>query len=244
MPQQISIHRGECRIRADGCLEPAVPSFPTAQCVLPKAVLDLELNWMMGIAARARKDIPSVHQFGPVSFFDTAPLGRVINRFGGDIAQTDMNLIIQHFIGQILIIAISTPLFLAIGLPVLVLFGIVLVLYSRAARDLQRLDSVSCSPVISIFSEVINGAGLSTIRSFHQEDRWKRRFEEKVDDWTVRTPLNWEGKAWGTAYNAPIVTINVAGVMVIGWFFMTAPQLSVALTSSLNFNTLGINLVM
>ncbi|KAK2960291.1 Multidrug resistance-associated protein [Blattamonas nauphoetae] len=57
----------------------------------------------------------------PVSFFDTTPLGRVINRFGGDIAQTDMNLIIQlydvyliaiSFVGQIVIIAISTPSFL------------------------------------------------------------------------------------------------------------------------------------
>ncbi|KAK2941288.1 Multidrug resistance-associated protein [Blattamonas nauphoetae] len=185
----------------------------------------------------------------PVSFFDTTPLGRVINRFGGDIAQTDTNLVdvlydvyllVVGFVGQIVIIAISTPSFLAIGLPVLLLFGIVLVLYSRAARDLQRLDSISCSPVVSIFSEVINGAGLSTIRAFRQEDRWKRRFEEKVDDWTVRTLLYWEGKNWGTTYTSLISMIYVVGVVVIGWFFMTAPQLSVALTSSLNFNMLVI----
>ncbi|KAK2954766.1 Multidrug resistance-associated protein [Blattamonas nauphoetae] len=189
----------------------------------------------------------------PVSFFDTTPLGRVINRFGGDIAQTDMNLIIQlydvyltiiSFIGQIVIVAISTPWFLAIGLPALLLFGIVLMLYSRAARDLQRLDAISRSPVVSVFSEVINGAGLSTIRSYQQEDRWKKRFEEKVDDWTVRTLLYWEGKAWGTAYNALIAMIYVAGVVVLGWFFMSPPQLSVALTSSLNFNILGIYIVM
>ncbi|KAK2960288.1 Multidrug resistance-associated protein [Blattamonas nauphoetae] len=116
---------------------------------------------------------------------------------------------------------------LAIGLPVLLLFGIVLVLYSRAARNLQRLNSISRSPVVSVFSEVINGTGLSTIRSYQQEDRWKKRFEEKVDDWTVRTLLYWEGKAWGTAYNS-----------------LSPPQLSVALTSSLNFNTLGIYIVM
>ncbi|KAK2953702.1 putative Multidrug resistance-associated protein 1 [Blattamonas nauphoetae] len=142
----------------------------------------------------------------PVSFFDTTPLGRVINRFGGDIAQTDMNLVVLlydvyllvvGFVGQIVIIAISTPSFLAIGLPVLLLFGVILVLYSRAARDLQRLDSISRSPVVSIFSEVINGAGLSTIRAFHQEDRWKKRFEEKVDEWSVRTLLYYEGKTWG-----------------------------------------------
>ncbi|KAK2964796.1 Multidrug resistance-associated protein [Blattamonas nauphoetae] len=188
----------------------------------------------------------------PVSFFDTTPLGRVINRFGGDIAQTDMNLVVLlydvysmviGFVGQIVIIAISTPSFLAIGLPILLLFGIVLVLYSRAARDLQRLDSISRSPVVSIFSEVINGAGLSTIRAFHQEDRWKKRFEEKVDDWTVRTLLYWEGKNWGTTYTTLIVMFYMAGVVLLGWFFMNPPQMSVALTSSLNFNILGINLI-
>ncbi|KAK2947355.1 Multidrug resistance-associated protein [Blattamonas nauphoetae] len=189
----------------------------------------------------------------PVSFFDTTPLGRMINRFGGDIAQTDLNLVdllsddyltIISFVGQIVIIAISTPSFLAVGLPVLLLFGVILALYSRAARDLQRLDSISRSPVVSIFSEVINGAGLSTIRAFNQEDRWKKRFEEKVDDWTVRTLLYWEGKNWGTAYTSLISMVFVAGVVLLGWFFMSPPQLAVALTSSLNFNKIGSVLVL
>ncbi|KAK2943163.1 hypothetical protein BLNAU_21931 [Blattamonas nauphoetae] len=61
----------------------------------------------------------------PVSFFDTTPLRRVINRFGGDIAQTDMDLVailydvyllVVGFVRQIVIIAISTPSFLGIGL--------------------------------------------------------------------------------------------------------------------------------
>ncbi|KAK2963551.1 Multidrug resistance-associated protein [Blattamonas nauphoetae] len=189
----------------------------------------------------------------PVSFFDTTPLGRVINRFGGDVAQIDQNLIVLvwdvflyiiGFLGQIVIIAISTPSFLAIGLPVLLLFGVVLVLYSKAARDFQRLDAISRSPVVSIFSEVINGAGLSTIRAFHQEDRWKQRFEEKVDEWTVRTLLYYEGKLWGTTNTTLVVMFYMAGVVILGWFFMTTPQLSVALTSSLNFNMIGIFLVM
>ncbi|KAK2960698.1 Multidrug resistance-associated protein [Blattamonas nauphoetae] len=188
----------------------------------------------------------------PVSFFDTTPLGRIINRFGGDIAQTDRNLVVLlydvylmvvGFVGQIVIVAISTPWFLAIGLPVLLLFGVVLVLYSRAARDLQRLDAISRSPVVSIFSEVINGAGLSTIRAFNQEGRWKKQFEEKVDDWTVRTLLYWEGKNWGSTYTSLVSMVYVAGVVILGWFFMTTPQLAVALTSSLTFNMLGIILV-
>ncbi|KAK2946248.1 hypothetical protein BLNAU_18850 [Blattamonas nauphoetae] len=64
MPQPISIHLDDCRFRAVGCLDHAAPSGQTAQSVRRKAVRDIERNWMMGIAARAMKDIQSVHQFG------------------------------------------------------------------------------------------------------------------------------------------------------------------------------------
>ncbi|KAA6388286.1 MAG: putative Metal resistance protein YCF1 [Streblomastix strix] len=108
----------------------------------------------------------------PSSFFDTTPLGRILNRFTGDISITDQTLFMLFtmvlnlwlgLIGQIIIICIDTVWFLFIGIPTLVVFYIVQSIYGRASRNLQRLEAISRSPVLSHFSETVTGAGLSTI---------------------------------------------------------------------------------
>ncbi|KAA6330900.1 MAG: hypothetical protein EZS28_053443 [Streblomastix strix] len=66
-------------------------------------------------------------------------------------------------IGQIIIVSIDTVWFLIIGGPSLLLFFLLMLLYGRAARNLQRLEAISHSPVLSHFSETVTGAGLSTI---------------------------------------------------------------------------------
>ncbi|KAA6353523.1 MAG: hypothetical protein EZS28_050950, partial [Streblomastix strix] len=108
----------------------------------------------------------------PSSFFDTTPMGRILNRFTGDITTTDQTLYVlwiffitmfTQLIGQIVIISVDTVWFLAIGLPALLIFFLLMLLYGRAARNLQRLEAISRSPFLSHFSETVTGAGLSTI---------------------------------------------------------------------------------
>ncbi|KAA6383975.1 MAG: putative Multidrug resistance-associated protein, partial [Streblomastix strix] len=69
-------------------------------------------------------------------------------------------------------------------------------LYGRAARNLHRLEAISRSPFLSHFSETISGAGLSTIRAYHLEDNWTKKFEELSDRWSVRFIVFQEGKKW------------------------------------------------
>jgi hypothetical protein len=52
-----------------------------------------------------------------------------------------------QIIGQVVVVSIDTVWFLAVGLPVLVVYYIVLNIYSRCSRNLQRLESISRSPV-------------------------------------------------------------------------------------------------
>ncbi|KAH7820908.1 putative Multidrug Resistance Associated Protein (MRP) [Monocercomonoides exilis] len=188
----------------------------------------------------------------PSSFFDTTPLGRILNRFTGDIPQIDQQLpsmLLQvismwlALIGQVVIVAVDTPFFLAIGLPGLVVYYLVLTVYSRASRNLQRLESMSRSPVLSHFSETVTGAGLSTIRTYKLEDAWRDKFYKLNDEWNVRFIVFREGQKWATLYSSVISTILMAGVVILGWFFMEPAKLGVAISSAMTFGMLGIQIV-
>ncbi|XP_022785081.1 multidrug resistance-associated protein 1-like [Stylophora pistillata] len=115
----------------------------------------------------------------PMSFFDTTPVGRIVNRFSKDLYIIDVTIpqCVTNFfwcsleiIGMIVAISYATPLFLA-TLPVCAIFYFYIQrVYVATSRQLQRIESVSRSPIYSHFLETVNGA--STIRAFSQQRRF------------------------------------------------------------------------
>ncbi|KAL5020047.1 hypothetical protein ScPMuIL_002939 [Solemya velum] len=124
----------------------------------------------------------------PMLFFDTTPVGRMMNRFSSDIDVMDTNLplsfrimivMLFRLITIIIIVSITTPLFLAVIVPVGVFYCLILRLYLPTAHQLKRLESVSRSPVFNHFSETVSGA--SVIRSFRSVDRFNEELNKRVD---------------------------------------------------------------
>ncbi|KAG7390174.1 ATP-binding cassette sub- C member 8 [Phytophthora pseudosyringae] len=113
----------------------------------------------------------------PTSFFDTTPLGRIVNRMSKDIYTLDesipgtvvglLNTIISVFI-TLITVSYITPIFMVILLPVLVGYYTSQRYFIKTSRELQRLDSISRSPIFALLSETLDG--LSTIRAFGVED--------------------------------------------------------------------------
>jgi ATP-binding cassette subfamily C (CFTR/MRP) protein 1 len=112
----------------------------------------------------------------PSSFFDTTPIGRVLNRFSRDQDIIDNNLseslrmlsfLSASIIGILIMMCFVQPFFiLALG-PILYMYWYFQHVYRRVNREIKRMDSTSRSPLFAHFSETLTG--LPTIRAYGQQ---------------------------------------------------------------------------
>ncbi|KAI5951940.1 BPT1 [Candida jiufengensis] len=128
----------------------------------------------------------------PMSFFDTTPVGRILNRFTEDIGKIDMHLP-WTLIGFITTVLSGCVTFAVIfySLPaMIIIIGILLFIYNYfrarfipAARELKRLESVAKSPVLATIQETING--VDTIKAFFQRERFVHKSKKFIDEKTL-----------------------------------------------------------
>ena len=111
------------------------------------------------------------------SWFDTTPVGRIINRFAQDVSVMDAVIInsISEFVNClcgtlniIVIIMVFKPIILALLLPVIWFTYWVTKQYMHISRELKRLDSICKSPMYALFGETLQG--LIIVRSYQNED--------------------------------------------------------------------------
>lgn len=124
----------------------------------------------------------------PMSFFETTPIGRILNRFSNDIYKVDevLGRVFSQFFSNsvrviftIIVICSSTWQFIFFVIPMGVLYIYYQQYYMRTSRELRRLDSVSRSPIFAHFQETLNG--VSTIRAYDQISRFEFLSEAKID---------------------------------------------------------------
>lgn len=124
--------------------------------------------------------------FPPIS--PTSSLGRVVNRFSKDLNTIDEMLprtfnsyfrTLSNVAGIILVISISTPIFLAAVIPLGAIYFYVQRYYLATSRELKRLDAVTRSPIFSHFGESLNG--VASIRAYGHQRRFVEENERKAD---------------------------------------------------------------
>eukprot|EP00924_Labyrinthula_sp_SR-Ha-C_P003457 augustus_masked-scaffold_15-processed-gene-10.53-mRNA-1 protein AED:0.02 eAED:0.03 QI:0/-1/0/1/-1/1/1/0/1410 len=123
-----------------------------------------------------------------MSFFDTTPTGRILNRFSKDIYTVDEVLpyTISSFLGTsfsvlgtVFSISYVAPWFLVM-LPFLsVFYRYIQKYYIASSRELQRWDSVLRSPIYSFFTETLEGR--SSVRAYGLGDTFKNRNLTQLD---------------------------------------------------------------
>ncbi|XP_036068485.1 ATP-binding cassette sub-family C member 8 isoform X3 [Oryzias melastigma] len=124
----------------------------------------------------------------PMRLFETTPLGSILNRFS-----TDTNTIDQHIpttleclsrstllcVSALGVISYVTPVFLVALLPLAVTCYFIQKYFRMASRDLQQLEDSTQLPLLSHFSETVEG--LTTIRALRYEPRFRQRLLQFTD---------------------------------------------------------------
>ncbi|KAM7423643.1 hypothetical protein PAMA_000139 [Pampus argenteus] len=120
----------------------------------------------------------------PMSFFDTTPTGRILNRFSKDQEEVDnvlplnMDPFMQFsFMIAFTIITISAvfPVMLVAVAIMGALFVLILFIFQRSIRQMKRLENISRSPCISLTTSTLQG--LSTIHAYNIRDSHIKRFK-------------------------------------------------------------------
>jgi ATP-binding cassette subfamily C (CFTR/MRP) protein 1 len=124
----------------------------------------------------------------PMSFFETTPAGRILNRFSSDIYRVDevlartFNMLFVNAARSgftLVVISASTPIFVVLIIPLGFVYLYIQQYYLRTSRELKRLDSVTRSPIYAHFQESLGG--ITTIRAYRQQKRFALENEWRVD---------------------------------------------------------------
>uniref|UniRef100_A0A3Q3X1T6 Uncharacterized protein n=1 Tax=Mola mola TaxID=94237 RepID=A0A3Q3X1T6_MOLML len=124
----------------------------------------------------------------PMRLFETTPLGSILNRFS-----SDTNTIDQHVpttleclsrstllcVSALGVISYVTPVFLIALLPLAIACYFIQKYFRVASRDLQQLEDSTQLPLLSHFSETVEG--LTTIRALRYEPRFRQRLLQFTD---------------------------------------------------------------
>jgi len=123
----------------------------------------------------------------PMSFFDSTPSGRILNRASTDQSEVDTNIADQMG---------------SVAFSIIQLVGIVAVMsqvawqryYIDTARELQRLVGVCKAPIIQHFAESITGS--TTIRSFGKENQFVETNSHLMDAYSQPKLYNTGAREW------------------------------------------------
>lgn len=169
--------------------------------------------------------------------------GRVLNRFSKDIGQMDdllpytfydySRLMLQAF-AILMLNVVFMPYLLAAAIPIVALFLFIRYYYLKTAREVKRIEAMNRSPFYSHISTSLQG--LTTIRAYRAENRFKNQYDVYQDEHTAAWFLFMTGSRWLGARLDFICTVFIASAafsplfLAEGGVFMSAGIVGLTLT--------------
>jgi len=126
----------------------------------------------------------------PVAFFDTTPIGRILNRFAADMDKIDLELTqsisqgvntIFSVLGAVAaMVAATKGTFLVALIPISYIYYLVQKWFRKTSTELQRINSIMNSPIFADFSQTLSGT--STIRAFNEQERFFEHCKQSFNE--------------------------------------------------------------
>ncbi|KAJ3113504.1 hypothetical protein HDU96_003327 [Phlyctochytrium bullatum] len=124
----------------------------------------------------------------PISFFESQPIGRVLNRFSKDIEAVDQKIWVFYFFvifsgGNLLatfsLIGYVAPFLMFLLVPLIAVYCGILIFYRRSVIEIKRLDSNERSPLYAHISETLSG--VPSVRAFRREESFIKKQRRLLD---------------------------------------------------------------
>ena len=203
-----------------------------------------------------RKMLLSVSR-APMSWFDSTPTGRILNRFSADTAKVDEKVptllrgtidIVVNVTGTLVLVAMFSPWFLLL-LPIMGLcFYHLQHRYRCAVRELKRMHSTSRSPIFANLSGALQG--LDVLKASEVCDTWVDKHHTASDRNFVFGYLTLSSSRWASLRFEMIGTCMVAFVILyisisatVGTALVSAGMAGAALMNIMLINRSLLNVV-
>ncbi|MES2802821.1 MAG: ABC transporter transmembrane domain-containing protein [Bdellovibrionota bacterium] len=158
-----------------------------------------------------------------IRFFDSTPIGRILQRFSRDVESVDIHLqwtfdnaihSLFNVLSAFILIVIALPVSLIFLTPVFFVYYSIQNRYRRVAREVKRLDSTARSPRYAHFKETLQG--LTVIRSFNSQEWFTKEFLQKLNFSTEMFYTHYMVNRWFSS-RLPLIgaTISMATAMAV-----------------------------
>ena len=182
----------------------------------------------------------------PLSWLDTTPNGRIINRFQSDQQKLDLMLpasvgnvlgAAAAMLGAVAVVCVTAPVAVLLLPPVGILYARYQAVYRSSSREVVRLSSLSSSKLQHFFGETLQGC--STIRAHGLEDRFVSKFVTRIEAYNRpffidRTIDKWLALRLDALGNSSVAIAAVYGV--VAHCLGVAPTSSSAVGLSLTYS--------
>lgn len=155
-------------------------------CVITSTIL-LNLACLRGSQLLHKRMLDRVLR-APMSWFNTTPSGRIMNRFSKDIDTVDVTIrfnvrllmvIALRSVTSLILISVGSVYSIILIVPIVLLYFLFQIFYVSTSRQLKRIESTTKSPIYSHFNETIMGT--SSIRAFRVSQEFILESNHRVD---------------------------------------------------------------